>query len=133
MNLFEAQEFFKSMYPNKKINFEFDEKCHRLHEVVYTEGNPHVVHHVENNKVKVSVEGMDSMYVPIAPHRENVGFAQIKSIINSKQDVFIHDQQLKNINDLDKENKSNFIQELSTLTGLSTDAIYTKIDSYKNS
>lgn len=70
MNLYECQEFFKKLYPTKEINFSFDEKCHRIYEIILTEGIPNPVHHVENNKVRVDVEGMDTIYVPIMPHRE---------------------------------------------------------------
>lgn len=84
MNYFEAKEMFKKMYPEKKIDFEFDEKCHRVHELIYTDGKPNPVHHIENDKVKVSVEGMDAIYVPIQPHRECATWEHMKSLINSK-------------------------------------------------
>lgn len=86
MDYFEAQELFNNMYPDKKITYEFDEKCQRFHELVYTDGIPNPVHHIENNKVKVSVEEMDPMYIPIAPHRECCTWSHIKALINSMKD-----------------------------------------------
>lgn len=86
MNFFQAQDFFSQMYPGKKIIYEFDEKCHRFHELVYTDGIPNPVHHVENHKVKVTVEGMTPIYVPIMPHRECYTWAAIKEIIMKKPD-----------------------------------------------
>lgn len=84
MNYFQIQEFFKEMYPEKEIKFEFDHKCHRFHELVYTDGVPNKVHHVENHKVKVTIEGQNPVYVPILPHRECYTWEAIKEIINSK-------------------------------------------------
>jgi len=70
MNFFEAQDFFKQMYPGKSIQYEFDKKCCRACEITYTDGIENPIHHVENNKVKITVEGMDSIYIPIELHRE---------------------------------------------------------------
>ena len=84
MNYFEVQDFFKKLYPGKKIDFEFDDKCHRFHELVYVDGIPNEMHHVENHKVKVTVEGMDPIYVPIKPHRETWTWEAIKKLIMSK-------------------------------------------------
>lgn len=69
MNLYEAKDFFKQMYPNKQISFDFDEKCYRFLEIVMTDGKPNPTHHCECQKVKVMIEGMDPIYVPIQPHR----------------------------------------------------------------
>jgi hypothetical protein len=69
MNFFQVQDFMKQMYPGKDIQFDFDDKCHRFYELVMTDGVANPVHHCECNKVKVMVEGMDPIYVPIAPHR----------------------------------------------------------------
>lgn len=84
MNYFQAQDFFKNMYAGKEIKFEFDDKCHRFHELVYTDGKPNDVHHIENHHVKMTVEGIDPVYIPILPHRECKTWDEIKAIINSK-------------------------------------------------
>jgi len=86
VDFIQLQEFFKSMHPGKNITYEFDEKCHRFHELVYTDGVPNKVHHVENNKVKVTIEGQSPVYVPIMPHRENYTWDALKKIINKKTD-----------------------------------------------
>lgn len=86
MDFIQAQEFFKNMFPGKNIKYEFDEKCHRFHELIYTDGIPNEVHHIENDKVKITVEGMDSQYVPIKPHRECCSWELMKKMINSKMD-----------------------------------------------
>lgn len=131
MNFFEVQDLFKSMHPGKNITFEFDEKCHRFHELVYTDGVPNVIHHVENHKVKVTIEGMDSIYVPISPHRENCSWSNIKDIVNSKQDVFIHNEQIKALNDLKNNSEHEYkkaISQLCEMTGLSEDKLTKKMD-----
>lgn len=87
MDFFQAQDFFKQMYPEKKISFEFDEKCQRVHELIYTDGKPNPFHHVENNKVKVTVEGQAPVYVAIMPHREVFTWEYMKQMINSKTEI----------------------------------------------
>ena len=84
MNFFQVQEFFKQMHPCKTIIFTFDEKCHCMHEINYTDGIPNAIHHIENNKVKVSIEGMDPTYVSIQPHRQNISWEDIKKMIMAK-------------------------------------------------
>lgn len=84
MNYYEAQEFFKKANPNKKIDFELDEKCHRVHEIIYTDGFPNPVHHIESNQLKVTVEGSDPVYVPIAPHREACTWEHMQGLLSSK-------------------------------------------------
>lgn len=84
MNIFEVQDLFRNMYPEKKVSFEFDEKCHRYHELVYTDGKPNPVHHVDNNKVKVTVEGMEPKYVDIDSHRENYTWDAMKDLLKKK-------------------------------------------------
>lgn len=127
MNLYEAQDFFKKTYPGKKISFEFDEKCHRVHELIYTDGNPNVVHHVENRQVKVTVEGMDPMYVPIDPHRETYSWADIKRIINSKNDIHINESDIEKLKKLSPAERDNAILEISKLTGVDSEKIRGKI------
>ena len=70
MDFFQLQDFMKQMHQGKEIKYYFDQKCHRFYEMVLTDGKFNPVHHVESNKVRVDVEGMDSIYVPIMPHRE---------------------------------------------------------------
>lgn len=131
MDFFQAQDFFKQMYPNKQITFQFDESCHRFHEIVYTDGSPNLIHHVENHKVKVTVEGMDPVYVPILPHRENFGWAKIKEMVNAKTDVCIHDDILRNLCKLHDENDpslNNCIEEVCQLSGLDASKIQEKMN-----
>ena len=79
MDFFQAQEFFKKMFPNSLVEFEFDKNCIRQVELIYTDGQPNPVHHVENHKVKVTVHGMEPVYVDIAPHRQNFTKEAIES------------------------------------------------------
>lgn len=88
MNFFEAQEFFKKMYPGKKISYDFDDNCARMHEIIYTEGKPNTHHHVDNDQVRVSVEGMDPFYCPIQSHRLTVHWNDLSQIIQNKINTF---------------------------------------------
>lgn len=130
MNFFEAQDFFKKMYPDKQINYEFDDQCHRLHEISYTNGLPHPIHHIECNKVKVTVEGLPSQYVPIQPHRYTVSWSDLKNYINTKDDVFLNEQIINQLKDLKQNNEASFDQslnELSQITNLEKEALLEKV------
>ena len=129
MNFFEAQEFMQKMYPGKQISFEFDDNCHRKVEIMYTDGAPHMINHVECCKVKAKVEGMDPIYIPIQPHRFNTTWTGAKTYFSNATDVFIHDSDIQGLSDakIDPEVYKSKLQELSTHTGLSHDAIEAKI------
>jgi len=88
MNIYECEELFKKLNPGKKVSLELDEKCHRTHEIIYTDGNPNPVHHIESTQVKVSIEGQESFYVPILPHRECCDWELMKNILNEKMRKF---------------------------------------------
>lgn len=95
MNFFETQDFFKEMYPNKLVTFTFDDNCVRQLECIMTEGLPNIHHHIEYNKVKVSVEDMPARYVPIQPHRMITTWSEYKKLITSKNEVNVHPDKLK--------------------------------------
>lgn len=96
MNYYEAQEFMNKMYPGKKITFDFDSLCVKQIEVMHTNGLPNQMHHIEFQQVKVSVEGMDPIYMPIAPHRGTMPWKYTRDMINKYQDVYINDSELQN-------------------------------------
>ncbi len=81
MNYFEVQEFFSKINPGKSIAYEFDDNCIRQIDCIYTDGKLHDLNHVEHRQVKVTVEGQDAVYVPIAPHRMPITAAYIKAKI----------------------------------------------------
>lgn len=83
MNYFQAEELAKQMNPGKIVNLSFDQKCRRVCEIIITDGLANNIHHIENNKVRVDVEGMDPIYLPIQPHRENCTHEEMMKIISS--------------------------------------------------
>lgn len=91
MNLFEAQEIFAKMNPGKNITFEFDEKCIRQIECIYTEGKLHPHNHVQYECVKVSVEGNEPIYVPIQPHRAIIDCHTVKNKIG-KDEIHVYEE-----------------------------------------
>lgn len=136
MDFYQAQEFFKSMFPGKQITYEFDDKCHRFYEIVMTSGDPNMVHHVENDRVKVFVEGQDPMYVPISPHRETYTWAALRAKIDCKSDVHFTDAELDSLikaNESSGFNMQDCLQELSSASGLTTEQIQSKINAFKAS
>lgn len=118
------------MYPGKEIKYEFDAQCYRNKQLVFTDGKPNCVHHLECNKVKVTVEGMEPKYVPIQSHRFNLGWANIKKLISEYNDVHIHENDLKQLKEL-KESDINLynskLEEVSQISGLSRDKIEEKL------
>ena len=130
MDFFQAQDFFKQMYPEKKMNFEFDDTCHRILEVIYTNGNPNMIHHVECNKVKVNIDGMEPIYCPIQPHRFNTSWAAAKRYLNEKSDVHVEDSDLKNLAALKENDKPGYeckFKEMCEYTGLSETDVERKL------
>lgn len=87
MDIYQTQELFNSMYAGKKVTYEFDEKCHRQYEVIMTDGKANTHHHVECDKVKVAIEGLDPVYVPILPHRMTISWEDMKPLVESRQKI----------------------------------------------
>ncbi len=83
MDYFAAQDFFKKMYSGKEIQFSLDEKCHRKYECIITDGKANEVHHIECDKLKMTMDGVDQ-YIPIMPHRLGCTWDEMKKLINSK-------------------------------------------------
>ena len=135
MDFFQAQEFFAKMYPGKTIGYEFDDTCHRTIELVHTDGLPNLIHHVECNKVKVNVEGMEPIYCPIQAHRFNTTWMAAKAYINAKSDVYFNPEDIENLKKLQSEDKSGYdskIKELCEYTGLSVEQIESEMQSLKD-
>jgi len=83
MNLIECEEFFKSTYSDKEIKLEFPKECHRQYEIIMTDGKPNDFHHIECRHVMVTVEGMQPMKVPIAPHRFTPTHDEMMNLLKS--------------------------------------------------
>lgn len=129
MDYFEAQEFFKQAYPGKQISFDFDDNCIRQIETIYTDGKMHISHHVECRKLKVTVDGILPIYVPILPHRMHMTSSQIKKKIPN-DDIYWHPNELENLQKLKDENSPFLnvrLQELSDITGKSKDEISSQL------
>ncbi len=127
MNFFEAQEFFKKMYPDKLVSFEFDDNCIRQIECIYTEGQLHPINHVEYNRVKVTPQYQPSIYVPIQSHRSNISVSVVKSKI-AKDDVYMHPDMIQSFKQLkDTPSYEIKMKEHMDITGLSKATIESKI------
>jgi len=129
MNYYEAQDAFKKMYPDRLVTFEFDEKCIRRIECVYTDGEMHMGNHIEYRHVKVIPEGMPSLYVPIDPHREIITAATVKAKI-PKDAVYVHPDELKMLKEL-KDSDSPYytskLYELASYAGIDSEQIAASI------
>ncbi len=130
MNFYEAQDFMKQMYPGKVISFGFDEACHRTIEIIYTDGKPNLMHHVEFSKVKVSVEGMVDVYIPIAPHRMAAPWSSMKGYVNACKDVYFDDKTLETISGLKESSPEEYsasLKQYCEYSGLSSEEIEQKL------
>ena len=128
MNLYETQDFFKEMYPGKDIKYEFDEACHRTKEFVFTQGKPNCIHHIDCNKVKVTVDGMDPRYVPISSHRICGTWVEMKKMITSQNDVYIHPADLEILKTLKgTKDYDGKMSDLMIASGLSQSEIEAKL------
>lgn len=130
MDFYQAKDFLKEMYPGKEIKYEFDEACHRTKEFVYTDGKPNIVHHIECNKVKYTVEGLEAKYLPIMPQRFNLAWADMKKMISDQVDVHINPSEvdeLKKHKASDMQQYAEKIKTLSGYSGLTQDQIEAKL------
>lgn len=135
MDYFQAENFFKNLFPDKEIFLEFDEKCIRQIECIMTDGLPHHKNHIEFNKLKATIEGMNPMYVDISPHRGILNWSALKNSINSKEDVWIHPDIFKNIEFVENsENPTDaelIFDNLELETGIKKDSIKEKYSKQK--
>jgi hypothetical protein len=120
MDFFQAQEFFNEMYPGKELTYEFDDTCHRTCEIIFTQGKPNLIHHIECNRLKVNISGESSKYVPISPHRMNTTWAAVKKYMGNQQDVFIHPQDIEDYKNAQTDlDKKSILSRLCEHSGLS--------------
>lgn len=85
MDFIEAQSFFKDMFPNSTIDFEFDDKCIRYIQCIYTDGKLHDICHVEYQKVKIIIKDQSPIYAPIDPHRVTMESKYLKEKISQSE------------------------------------------------
>lgn len=126
MNLYETQEFFKNLYPDQESIIEFDDNCIRLCECIMTDGLPHLIHHVEYNKVKVTIGNMPSVYVPIASHRMQISWANYKALVAASESVYMNPEDMKLLAELkekDDEAYQTKLNEYCMLSGMSKESV----------
>lgn len=87
MNIYECEEFFKQLNPEKQVTLTLDENCERLHEIMCTNGILNNEHHVEYNRVKVVVDNEPAIYVNISPHRITYDKNAMKEILRKKLEL----------------------------------------------
>jgi|SRR5271154_424068 len=131
MNFYEAQDFFKKLYPDKLVTFDFDDKCIRQIECVYTEGQLHPANHVEYNQVKMTPQGLPSQYIPIQPHRMIVTAATVKAKI-AQDDIHMHADTAKALSELKGTLSYDLVmRDHMEMTGLSQAQIEAKVNLQK--
>lgn len=131
MDLNQCQEFCAEMFPDKKIEYMFDEKCHKAICFIFTDGLPNTAHQIECHKVKVSVEGRDPFYVPITPHRSMAGFALMKQTIMDKNDFYLNPSEKEVLTKKKEESIEEFnkmITQMSESLGMPEELIKGKLE-----
>lgn len=120
MNLIEAHEFFKSMNPGKNVKLEFDQSCLYQIEIIHTDSLAHIMNHVEYRKVKVTVEGNNPVYVPIAPHREIMTLSDVKKYMAGMESAYIHPDDVRAYKEAkDEKEKKDIKSKILENSGMS--------------
>lgn len=127
MDLFEAKEFFTDLYKGKELKYEFDNHCMRTIEIVHTESLPHLINHVEYNKVKITPDGVEPFYIPIAPHRMNISIAEIRKYLSSNSDSYIHPQMKEEYGKASEETRKKMSEEIRNLSGFTDEQLNEKM------
>lgn len=137
MDLIELQEMMNKSFVGKKIDYDFDLNCSRLINICLTEGVPHLYHQIEFNRVKVTIEGMESQYIGIQPHRVPFTWMDIQKMVEEKAklaDVFIPDINIKELQAMKESDAELFekaLDDLVTISGLDKEKIRYKIEVVK--
>lgn len=129
MDFYEAKDFFKQMYPNKLVEYNFDNSCIRQVDCVFTKNQIHANCHIEYRQVRVTVGGQESFYVPIEPHRMIITCKELKKLIHDS-DVFIHPDEIANVKDMIARKDPDVphkLAELAEHTGLDEAAIMSRL------
>ena len=138
MDIYQAEEFLKKMYPGKEIKMEFDETCHREINFVFTEGAAHGINHIAFNRVKANVDGFEPFYMDIMPHRICSSWNDLKKYIISRNEFYVHDNDLHVLADLqsleddhkDKWQYEQKIKETLDLSELTREQLLDKVKNY---
>lgn len=82
MDIYEAQNLISLLYAGKQIQFGFDDACIQTYEVNRFSGSLGTHHHIQYNKIKADIEGIDQpIYMPINPHRESKEWDEMRVIL----------------------------------------------------
>jgi hypothetical protein len=133
MDLIELQEMINKSFPDKKICYDFDHNCGRLINICMTEGVPHLYHQIEFNRVKLTIEGMESQYIGIQSHRVAFTWTDIQKMVEEKAksgDVFISEINIKELLAMKAEKPDLFntaLDELVIASGLDKEKIESKL------
>lgn len=127
MDYYQTQSFFKEMFKGQKVSFEFDDKCIRKLELIYSEGKMHIDNHIEYQKVKVTTENFTPFYVPIQPHRMIAPVSFVKDKVH-EDEIYFHQEHKDAYAKASDEEKAMKLTELSALTGMSAEQIKKQLE-----
>jgi len=84
MNIYDSQSLLVNMYPEKAIQFGYDDSCVQIYEINSMAESADASHYIQYNKLKAEVEDVDQpIYIPISPHRESKSWAEMKVILQN--------------------------------------------------
>lgn len=125
MNFSQCQEFIGKIFPRKKVKYEFDEKCQGQYHIGFTNGVLNLMHQVECDKVKITLDGHDPIYGPILPYKLSIPWSMVVHLLNSKQDICIEDETLDQAAD---DPTGQIMKNLSEFSYLSLEVIKKKVE-----
>jgi len=142
------------MNPGKTVTVDLDDNSICAFELMADGGNPNLFGHVCFDRAKVSIEGMDPVYLEIEHHRQPVPIAELRRKFAAMTDVVLPADVLMNIQEMnrlvamsekdkakldDKEkleadsarvNLAEFRKDLKSSSGLDDAAIDAKVEAY---
>ena len=154
MRIFDVQKNMQKMNPGKTVTVDLDDNSICAFELMADGGNPNLFGHVCFDRAKVSIEGMDPVYLEIEHHRQPVPIAELRRKFAAMTDVVLPADVLMNIQEMnrlvamsekdkakldDKEkleadsarvNLAEFRKDLKSSSGLDDAAIDAKVEAY---
>ena len=83
MNIYEAEDFVRDLYPDRKIYLDLDRECYKCVCICLDHGKPNENGYVDCSKVKFVVDGIKDIYIPIEMYRKYLRYKEILEIINN--------------------------------------------------
>lgn len=100
MYLDELKGNLQELFPNALIEVSLDNSCVKCVELLMHDGNPRLEGHVVFDKAKVVIDSGDPSYMKIKNHRMIMCWADIKALVETRNNVWIPGRILSQLKDM---------------------------------